>query len=296
MIKSRQNSNRMASLASRRASIPEDAELQVSYCDDDDIVEIKMKLDPKTAVLASCKFLDFTYETKSFYKKIEETPYRFSVFSKLLLAYTCYDAMPNSCRAAVAQSNLPIEQVFKILADGNDKGLLVFDRRENDYIGILKACDFFKTCTNWQCLDTWKHRLRYRTAGRWCENLSQQELFYVTPEENLYHAAGILARNKINSLPVIDSEHGVFLYMLTSRTLLKLLLRLVDEYCTMTAANGSQNATQDTDNNEATTSKNDDEGVFRTLGNCTIEKNDEPVRTRRQAKLFKPGHAYARGC
>ncbi|XP_014256841.1 uncharacterized protein LOC106670767 isoform X5 [Cimex lectularius] len=154
------------------------------------------------------------------------------IFVKFFKFHKCYGLIPTSAKLVVFDTQLLVKKAFFALVYNGVRAAPLWDSTEHKFVGMLTITDFIKilqmhyssgTMTLDQMeehkLDTWRTVLKDQI----------RDLISISPDASLYDAIKVLIHNHIHRLPIIDSQTGNVLYILTHKRILRFLFIYIND-------------------------------------------------------------------
>ncbi|XP_058794534.1 5'-AMP-activated protein kinase subunit gamma-2 [Phymastichus coffea] len=154
------------------------------------------------------------------------------IFVKFFKFHKCYDLIPTSAKLVVFDTHLLVKKAFFALVYNGVRAAPLWDSAQQQFVGMLTITDFIKILQMYYTspsvtmeeleeheLDTWRKVLREQV----------HPLISIGPDASLFEAIQTLIRNRIHRLPVIDSDTGNVLYILTHKRILRFLFLYIHE-------------------------------------------------------------------
>ncbi|XP_054163792.1 5'-AMP-activated protein kinase subunit gamma-2-like isoform X2 [Oppia nitens] len=150
------------------------------------------------------------------------------IYVKFFKFYRCYDLIPVSAKLVVFDTQLVVKKAFFALLSNGVRAAPLWESHRQEFVGMLTITDFINILRTYyksplvkmeeleeHKLETWRNVLK--------ESSTVQPLVSIGPDESLFNAIKLLIHKKVHRLPVIDSETGNVLYILTHKRILKYL-------------------------------------------------------------------------
>lgn len=151
------------------------------------------------------------------------------VFATFLKTYTCYDMIPHHCKIVVFDTQLVVKKAFLALVQNDIRAAPLWDSSLQQFVGMLTVSDFINILRQFyvsplikmdeleeQRIQTWRDMQNYKRQ-------SASMLSSIEPSTSLFKAIEVLITEKIHRLPVIDSESGNVLNIITHKRILLFL-------------------------------------------------------------------------
>ncbi|KAJ9582084.1 hypothetical protein L9F63_003586, partial [Diploptera punctata] len=148
------------------------------------------------------------------------------IFVKFFKFHKCYDLIPTSAKLVVFDTQLLVKKAFFALVYNGVRAAPLWDSKRQQFVGMLTITDFIKILQMYYTspsvtmeeleehkLDTWRNVLRDQV----------KPLVSISPDASLFDAIRTLIHNRIHRLPVIDTDNGNVLYILTHKRILRFL-------------------------------------------------------------------------
>lgn len=148
------------------------------------------------------------------------------VYAKFMTAYHCYDLIPTSSKLVVFDTQLNVKKAFIALIYNGVRAAPLWDSVQQNYVGMLTITDFIKILQKYykqrgvQLDELEKHQI-----STWREELQEytRPLVHITPEASLFEAIQMLYKYRVHRLPVIDTNTGNALFIMTHKRILRFL-------------------------------------------------------------------------
>ncbi|KAJ0183709.1 hypothetical protein K1T71_000132 [Dendrolimus kikuchii] len=154
------------------------------------------------------------------------------IFVKFFKFHKCYDLIPTSAKLVVFDTQLLVKKAFFALVYNGVRAAPLWDSQRQRFIGMLTITDFIKILQMYYTSpDVAMEELEEHRLETWRQVLkgSVMPLVSIGPDSSLYEAIRMLITNRIHRLPVIDSETGNVLYILTHKRILRFLFLYINE-------------------------------------------------------------------
>ncbi|KAH9404654.1 5'-AMP-activated protein kinase subunit gamma-2 [Tyrophagus putrescentiae] len=148
------------------------------------------------------------------------------VYVKFFKFYRTYDIVPISAKLVVFDTLLAVKKAFFALLSNGVRAAPLWDSARHAFVGMLTITDFILILrTYYNSPDLRIEELEDHKLDIWRNMLKEKSrpLVSIGPDESLFNAIKTLIHNKVHRLPVIDSESGNVLYILTHKRILKFL-------------------------------------------------------------------------
>jgi 5'-AMP-activated protein kinase regulatory gamma subunit len=148
------------------------------------------------------------------------------VYAKFMTAYHCYDLIPTSSKLVVFDTQLNVKKAFFALIYNGVRAAPLWDSVQQNYVGMLTITDFIKILQKYykqpgaQLEELEKHQIT-----TWREVLQEytRPLVSISPDASLFEAIQMLYKHRVHRLPVIDTNTGNALFILTHKRILRFL-------------------------------------------------------------------------
>ncbi|XP_058235854.1 5'-AMP-activated protein kinase subunit gamma-1 isoform X3 [Hemibagrus wyckioides] len=148
-------------------------------------------------------------------------------YLEFMKKYSCYDAIPTSCKLVIFDTALQVKKAFFALVANGLRAAPLWDSKLQRFVGMLTITDFINILHRYykspmvQIYELEDHKIQ-----TWRDVYLQyynQSLISIAPEASLFDAVYSLLKHKIHRLPVIDPDSGNVLHILTHKRILKFL-------------------------------------------------------------------------
>lgn len=148
------------------------------------------------------------------------------VYAKFMTAYHCYDLIPTSSKLVVFDTQLNVKKAFIALIYNGVRAAPLWDSVQQNYVGMLTITDFIKILQKYykqrgvQLEELEKHQI-----STWRDELLEytRPLVSIAPEASLFEAIQMLYKYRVHRLPVIDTNTGNALFIMTHKRILRFL-------------------------------------------------------------------------
>jgi 5'-AMP-activated protein kinase regulatory gamma subunit len=195
-----------------------------------------LELDPDKATKKSQNFASRQFQ-KDKTKSREETLLSAQHVSDFLVAFTCYELMPQSSKVVVLDTNLTVAVAMQALDENDIHSALLWDTNESDFVGMISVTDFlhfvFQSYTTTSARDLSQtlvslEKMKLKTCRGLNASKRPSQLVCIDPQDTLYEAVTLFVKYRIHRLPVIDRiERNSVLYVLAPQRILVFLMKVM---------------------------------------------------------------------
>eukprot|EP00042_Codosiga_hollandica_P022194 m.80563 g.80563 ORF g.80563 m.80563 type:complete len:462 (-) comp50694_c0_seq2:1309-2694(-) len=148
-------------------------------------------------------------------------------YIQFLRSHTCYDLIPHHCKLVVFDTQLPVKKAFMALVQNDIRAAPLWDSSLQQFVGMLTVTDFLTILKHFSSTGDFTgledHRIQtWREISR-KNKKAPSTLLCIDPATSLYEAIELLITEKIHRLPVIDTESGNALSIITHKRILLFL-------------------------------------------------------------------------
>ncbi|KAI6215532.1 hypothetical protein M3Y94_00395800 [Aphelenchoides besseyi] len=159
-----------------------------------------------------------------------------AVYSLFMKAHKCYDIIPTSGKVVVFDTELTVSKAFFALVYNGVRAAPLFDSNEQKFVGLLTITDFIMVLNKYYTKGAVSAGIRELEQHKICswrevfrENGQLKSFISINPRESLFRAVELLCEHKIHRLPVLETDTGNILYILTHKRIIRfLVLYMVD--------------------------------------------------------------------
>ncbi|XP_058235855.1 5'-AMP-activated protein kinase subunit gamma-1 isoform X4 [Hemibagrus wyckioides] len=153
-------------------------------------------------------------------------------YLEFMKKYSCYDAIPTSCKLVIFDTALQVKKAFFALVANGLRAAPLWDSKLQRFVGMLTITDFINILHRYykspmvQIYELEDHKIQTWRGDSFQNVYLQyynQSLISIAPEASLFDAVYSLLKHKIHRLPVIDPDSGNVLHILTHKRILKFL-------------------------------------------------------------------------
>ena len=148
--------------------------------------------------------------------------------SKFLATEQLYEMLPNSGQVLVLEKGLCLLDVIELSLSHRQEAAVVWDPISMDFVGIVTDRDMLNIIISQYNQDDMEleeslivARLKEKTLESWSHEISQSELLYVKPDDNLLIATKTLRENRLHRIPIIDKKENMVLGILSIESVLR---------------------------------------------------------------------------
>lgn len=161
-----------------------------------------------------------------------------TVYSVFMKSFKGYDVLPRSNKVIVLDTKLNVKKAFYALAYNSLRAATLWDSKTLRFVGMLTLTDFIRLLVRYheeglrtglkqgnfaqleeQSIEEWRRAL----------NLDNRPLYFVNAEASLHEALSLLIENKVHRLPLIESDGGNLMHIITHKRLMRFLFLYIYE-------------------------------------------------------------------
>ncbi|KAI6188669.1 hypothetical protein M3Y98_00379100 [Aphelenchoides besseyi] len=154
-----------------------------------------------------------------------------AVYSLFMKAHKCYDIIPTSGKVVVFDTELTVSKAFFALVYNGVRAAPLFDSKEQKFVGLLTITDFIMVLNKYYTKGAVSAGIRELEQHKICswrevfrENGQLKPFICINPRESLFRAVELLCEHKIHRLPVLETDTGNILYILTHKRIIRFLM------------------------------------------------------------------------
>ena len=148
--------------------------------------------------------------------------------NKFLETEILYEMLPCSGQVLVLEKGLCLIDVIELCLSHRQEAAVVWDPQVMDFIGVVTDRDMLNIIISQYNEDDMEleesqivTRLKNKTLETWRLENAQNNLHYVTPEDNLYTATKKLKENRLHRIPIIDPKESMVLGIISIEAILR---------------------------------------------------------------------------
>jgi CBS-domain-containing membrane protein len=148
------------------------------------------------------------------------------IFSYFMKHKFCYDIMPKSAKVVVFDTQLLVKKAFFALIYNGVRAAPLWDSKLQKFVGMLTITDFILILQKYYRTPNAKiEELEEHKLETWREVLKEynRPFIYLKPDDTLYEAVRVLAKDRVHRLPIIDPHTGNVLCIVTHKRILRYL-------------------------------------------------------------------------
>ncbi|KAI3389207.1 hypothetical protein SNEBB_001242 [Seison nebaliae] len=147
------------------------------------------------------------------------------VYRVFMQTHTTYDLMPTSSKLVVFDTDLLVKKAFFALVYNGVRAAPLWNTRKKCFVGMLTITDFIKILHKYYKKPGEIDELEQHKIQTWRDELLeyQRPFIYIKPESSLLDAICSLTLHHVHRLPIMDSEAGNVLYIITHKRILRFL-------------------------------------------------------------------------
>lgn len=148
------------------------------------------------------------------------------IFSYFMKHKYCYDIMPKSAKIVVFDTQLLVKKAFFALIYNGVRAAPLWDSKNQKFVGMLTITDFILILQKYyKEANTKIEELEEHKIDTWREVLKEyrRPFIHLKPDDTLFEAVNVLAKNRVHRLPIIDPLNGNVVCIVTHKRILRYL-------------------------------------------------------------------------